>query len=96
VGVGLGGGCSFVVGVVDVLDYGLAVVEDVGVGDVVHEEEEVVGAGVDVFVDLGELGWVLADVAGAGGDGSVHAIPVASARNHWPQPLRSADSMPGP
>ncbi len=71
--VGLGGGGAFVVGVVDVLDYCFAVVEDVGVGDVVHEEEEVVGAGVDVFVDLGEFGWVLADVAGAGGYGAVHA-----------------------
>ncbi len=44
-GVGLRGGCAFVVGVVDILDYGFAVVQDVGVGDVMHEEEEVVGTG---------------------------------------------------
>ena len=78
--VGLRGGGAFVVGVVDVLDYGFAVVQDVGVGDVVHEEEEVVGAGVDVFVDLGEFRRVLADVAGAGGYGAVHADAVARRR----------------
>ena len=79
-GVGLRGGCAFVVGVVDVLDYGFAVVQDVRVGDVVHEEEEIVGAGVDVLVDLGELGWILADVAGAGGYGAVHADACARRR----------------
>ena len=60
----LGGlGCAFVMAVVEVLDYGFAVVEFVGVGDVVEEEEQVVGGCGGVFVELGEFWGVLAGVA---------------------------------
>jgi hypothetical protein len=38
-----------------------------------HEEQQVVGAGGERLVDCGELRRILADVAGAGGDGAVHA-----------------------
>ena len=71
--VGFRGGCPIVVSVIDILDYSFAVVQNVRVRNVMHEEEEVVGAGVDVFVDLGEFRRVLANVSGSSGDGAIHA-----------------------
>ena len=87
---------ALVVAVVDVLDDGLAVVQLVGVGHVVEEEEQVVGGGGQGLVDLGHLGgyWPTKPVPVA----TVRSMPTPrwSALCHWPQPLRSLDSMLGP
>ena len=59
--------------IVDVLDDGFALVEFVRVRHVMEEEKQVVGRGGSGFVDLRNLGRILADKAGAGGDGAVYA-----------------------
>ena len=64
---------ALVVAVVDVLDDGFSVVQFVGVGHVVEEEQQVVGRGGGGLVDLRDFWRVLADVARAGGDGAIHA-----------------------
>ena len=61
-----------------------------------EEEQQFVGRGGSDLVELGHFRRVLAREAGAGGDAAVHADALWSARCHWPQPLRSLDSMLGP
>src|SRR5579863_9384464 len=59
--------------IVDVLDDSLAGVEDVGIGDVMEEEEKFVGRGGERFVHFGDLLRILAGKTGAGGDGAIHS-----------------------
>ena len=53
-------------GVVDVLDDGLAALQHVGVGQVVEEQHQLVRAGVHIFVEAAKGLIVLTAVAGAG------------------------------
>jgi hypothetical protein len=97
-GISLRRGCAFVVGVVDMLDYGFAVMDDMRVRDVVHEEEQIIGAGAEVLIDLCKLRWILADVAGAGSDGAVHAdsgVAVWAAGAIASEPLAPAVALGG-
>ena len=64
---------AFVMRIVDVLDHRFAGMQAVRIRDVVHEKQQIVRAGFERFVDPGHLRPVLADEAGAGGDGAVHA-----------------------
>ena len=85
-----------VVTVVEVLDDGFAVVEFVGVGDVVEEEEQLVGRGGERFINLGDFGRVLAGEACAGGDGAVHADAFVIGAMPLAPSVVFAGSMPGP
>ena len=57
---------AFKMGVVDVLDDGLAALQHVGVGQVVEEQHQLVRAGVHIFVEAAKGLIVLTAVAGAG------------------------------
>ena len=80
---------ALVVRIVDVLHQGLAVVQHVVVGNVVHEEQQAVGAGFQGLVDLSQLGWVLANEASARGDRAIHADAFAVS----PEPLPPAVAL---
>src|ERR1017187_7945674 len=78
-------GRALVMRVVEVLDYGLAGVQPVGVGNVVEEEQQIVGAGFQGFVHLCNNWPILSRVAGALGHGAfqnyalfVGIVPLAS------------------
>ena len=64
---------AVVVRIVDGLDHRLAGMQLVCVWDVMEEEQQVVGTSRQRFEHCGDGGAVLADVAGSGGNGAVHA-----------------------
>src|SRR4051812_44581184 len=52
-----------------------------GVGHMVHEEEQLIGTGGEGFVLSCELGRILAYVSGAGGGGAIHADAIVVGSN---------------
>src|SRR5580704_12679730 len=50
--------------------------KSIRVGHVMKKEQQVVGTVSQRFVEVLNLGRILSDVAGSGGDGSIHADPL--------------------
>src|SRR5450756_201281 len=73
VNVAIDGVRSLVMRIVEMLDHRLAGVKFVGIGNMVEEEQQLVGTGFQGFVHLGNNWTVLSSVAGAFGDGTLHA-----------------------
>src|SRR5207249_3831725 len=58
--------------IVNVLDDCSSGVKVVGVRNVMEKEEQIVGSGLDGFVNSCDRRRILADVAGTGGHGAIH------------------------
>ena len=64
---------AFVVRIVNVLDHCLSGVKHVCVRNVVKEKHQFIGSGGERLIKFLDGGRILADEAGAGGDGAVHS-----------------------